>query len=90
MRLMTAGLVIKRRELLEEVERCFGDFVQHTIIEKHDAAYWPSFLEWLARIQPQVLLVDVEHFQGIVEERVRDIKTALTQTILIELHKKNK
>ncbi len=38
MRLMTAGLVIKRRELLEEAERCCGDLIQHTIVEKHDAA----------------------------------------------------
>ena len=88
MKLMTAGLVIKRPELLEEVERCCGDFVQHAIVEKHDATYWPSFLEWLARVQPQVLLVDVEHFQGIVEERVRDIKTASPQSMLIALHDK--
>jgi pilus assembly protein CpaE len=86
MRLMTAGLVIKRPELLADVERCFEDLVQHTIIEKHDAAYWPSFMEWLARIQPQVLLVDVEHFQGIVEERVREIKTASPESMLIALH----
>ena len=88
MRLMTAGLVIKRPELLQEVERCFEDLVQHTIIEKHDAAYWPSFMEWLARIQPQVLLVDVDHFQGIVEERVRDIKTASPESMLVALHDK--
>jgi pilus assembly protein CpaE len=88
MRLMTAGLVIKRRELLEEVERCFGDLVQHTIVEKHDAAYWPSFMEWLVRIQPQILLVDIEHFQGIVEERVREIKTASPESMLVALHDK--
>ena|SRR5579864_3893829 len=88
MRLMTAGLVIKRPELLEEVERCLEGLVQHTIIEKHDAAYWPSFMEWLARIQPQVLLVDVEHFQGIVEERVREIKTASPESMLVALHDK--
>jgi pilus assembly protein CpaE len=86
MRLMTAGLVIKRRELLEEAERCCGDLIQHTIVEKHDAADWPSFLEWLDRIQPQVLLVDVEYFQGLVEERVRQIKAASPQSMLIALH----
>jgi pilus assembly protein CpaE len=86
MRLMTAGLVIKRPELLAEVERCVEDLVQHIIIEKHDAAYWPSFMEWLGRIQPQVMLVDVEHFQGIVEERVREIKAASPQSMLIALH----
>jgi pilus assembly protein CpaE len=86
MRLMTAGLVIKRQELLEETERCCGDLIQHTIVEKHDAANWPSFLEWLERIQPQVLLVDVEHFQGLVEERVRQIKAASPQSMLIALH----
>ena len=86
MRLMTAGLVIKRRELLEEAERCCGDVIQHTIVEKYDAADWPGFLEWLGRVQPQVLLVDVEYFQGLVEERVRQIKTASPQSMLIALH----
>ncbi|MBZ5593293.1 MAG: AAA family ATPase [Acidobacteriia bacterium] len=88
MRLMTAGLVIKRRELLEEAERCCQELANHTIVEKHDGANWSSFMEWLERIQPQVLLIDVEHFQGAAEERVRQIKAASPQSMLIALHHK--
>jgi len=86
MRLMTAGLVIKRRELLEEAERCCQEVANHTIVEKHDGANWSAFLEWLERVQPQVLLIDVEHFQDAAEERVSQIKAASPQSMLIALH----
>src|SRR6476661_4526682 len=86
MRLMTAALVIKRSELLAEAERCCRDLSGQTIVEKNDCSNWTSFLEWLQQIQPQVLLIDVEHFQNIVEDRVRQIKTASPETVIIALH----
>ena len=43
-------------------------------------------MEWLRHLQPQVLLIDVEHFQNIVEERVRQIKVASPETMIIALH----
>jgi pilus assembly protein CpaE len=86
MRLMTVGLVIKRRELLEEVEHCCQDIASHIIVEKHDCSNWSIFLEWLGQVQPQVLLIDVEHFQNIAEERVSQIKAASPESMLIGLH----
>ena len=86
MRLMTAGLVIKRSALLEEAERCCQALGNHTVIEKNDCANWSNFLDWLQQMQPQVLLIDVEHFQNIVEERVRQVKAASPQSMIIALH----
>jgi pilus assembly protein CpaE len=86
MRLMTAGLVIKRKELLEEAERCCQELANHTIVEKNDCTNWPNFLEWLRQTQPQVLLIDVEHFQNSVEERVRQAKAASPESMIIALH----
>src|SRR5712692_2078805 len=86
MRLMTAGLVIKRTALLEEAERCCHALGNHTVIEKNDCANWSNFLDWLQQMQPQVLLIDVEHFQNIVEERVRQVKAASPQSMIIALH----
>ncbi len=83
---MTAALVIKRRELLEEAERCCQELANHTVVEKNDCTNWSTFLEWLGQLQPQVLLIDVEHFQNIVEERVRQIKVASPETMIIALH----
>jgi len=83
---MTAALVIKRRELLEEAERCCQELANQTLIEKNDCSNWSTFLEWLGHLQPQVLLIDVEHFQNIVEERVRQIKVASPETMIIALH----
>ena len=86
MRLLTAGLVIKRSELLEEVERCCQELANHLIIEKHDCSNWSAFLAWLGQTQPQLLLVDATHFQNIVEERVREIKVASPDSMIIALH----
>lgn len=86
MKMMTAGLVIKRQKLLEEAERCCQELANHIIIEKHDCTNWSSFLEWLQQVKPQILLIDVEHFQNIVDERVRQIKAASPETMLIALH----
>jgi pilus assembly protein CpaE len=86
MRLLTAGLVIKRSELLEEVERCCQELANHLVIEKHDCSNWSAFLVWLEQTRPQVLLVDAEHFQNIVEERVREIKVASPGSMIIALH----
>jgi pilus assembly protein CpaE len=83
---MTAALVIKRSELLEEAERCCQEIANHAIVEKNDCSNWSNFLEWLGQIQPQVLLIDVEHFQNIVEERVRQIRVASPETMIIALH----
>ena len=86
MRLLTAGLVIKRSELLEEVECCCQELANHLIVEKHDCSNWAAFLGWLAQTQPQVLLVDAEHFQNIVEERVREIRVASPGSMIIAVH----
>jgi pilus assembly protein CpaE len=86
MRLMTTGLVIKREELLAEAERCCQELANYTVVEKHDCTNWSSLLEWLGQVRPQVLLIDVEHFQNIADERVRQIKGASPESMLIALH----
>src|SRR5579864_842541 len=86
MRLLTTALVIKRGELLSEVEPCCQELGSHILIEKSDCGNWSAFLEWLEQTQPQVLLIDVEHFQNIVEERVRQIKSVAPESMIIALH----
>jgi pilus assembly protein CpaE len=86
MRLLTAGLVIKRSELLAEAEQCCQELARHTLVERHDGGNWPGFLDWLQQTRPQVLLVDVEHFRNAVEERVRQIKATSPESMLIAVH----
>lgn len=86
MRLLTTALVIKRGDLLAEVEPCCQELGGHILIEKNDCSNWTGFLEWLERLQPQILLIDVEHFQNILEERVRQIKTVTPESMIIALH----
>jgi pilus assembly protein CpaE len=86
MRLLTVGLVIKRGELLAEAEHCCQELARHTVIEKHDGANWPGFLEWLKQTRPHVLLVDVEYFGVAIEERVRQIKSISPESMVIAVH----
>lgn len=86
MRLLTTALVIKRGDLLAEVEPCCQELAGHILIEKNDCSNWTGFLEWLERLQPQIVLIDVEHFQNILEERVRQIKTVTPESMIIALH----
>jgi pilus assembly protein CpaE len=86
MRQLTAGLVIKRAELLLEAERCCQELARHVVVEKGDGAHWPGFLEWLKKTQPHVLLVDVEHLQNAIEERVGQIKRLSPESMIIAVH----
>jgi pilus assembly protein CpaE len=86
MRLLTAGLVIKRSELLAEAEHCCQELARHTVVEKQDGDNWPGMLAWLKETQPHVLLVDVEHFRNAVEERVRQIKATSPESMVIAVH----
>jgi len=86
MRLLTAGLVIKRNNLLAEAEHCCQELARHTLVEKHDGGDWAGLLDWLKQTQPHVLLVDVEHLQNAVEERVRQIKAASPESMIIAVH----
>jgi pilus assembly protein CpaE len=78
--------VIKRSELLAEAERCCQELASHTIVEKHDGSNWVDLLEWLGHTVPQVLLIDVEIFQGMVEERVHQLKKISPESMVIALH----
>jgi pilus assembly protein CpaE len=86
MRLLTAGLVIKRSELLAEAEHCCQELARHTIVEKYDGDSWPDLLEWLKQTRPHVLLVDGEHIREAVEQRVRQIKATSPESMVIAVH----
>lgn len=83
---MTAALAIKRSELLAEVEPCCDEFANQLLVEKNDCANWASFVEWIGQLQPQILLIDAEHLQSVVEERVRDLRKAAPKSMIIAVH----
>ena len=86
MRLLTAGLVIKRSDLLAEAERCCQELARHIAMEKHGEGSWQDLIRWIREKQPHILLVDVEYLLGSVEERVREIKAAAPESMIIALH----
>jgi len=86
MRLLTAGLVMKRKELLAEAEECCQQLARHLLIEKHTGSDWPALVAFAAQTQPHVLMLDVEHLDTAVEERVRQIKAASPESMIIAVH----
>jgi len=86
MRLLTTGLVIKRHELLAEAERCCQELARHTVAEQYDGGDWSGLLEWIEQTKPQVLLVDVEYLREGVEQRVREMKAASPESMMIAVH----
>lgn len=86
MKSLTAGLVIKRSELLAEAQHCCQELARHVVVENQDGENWPGFLEWLKQIRPHVLLVDGEHIRSAVEERVRQIKATSPESMVIAVH----
>ena len=86
MRLLTAGLAIKRDPLLAEAENCCQELARHTVVERYGGDDWPTFMEWLKQTQPHVLLVGIEHLQSAVGERVRQIRSASPESMIIAVH----
>jgi len=86
MRLLTAGLVIKRDGLRVEAEQCCQELARHILVEKHDGAEWPAFLQWLKQTQPHILLVDVLCLQEAMEERVREVQARSPESMIIAVH----
>lgn len=86
MKPLITGVAIKRNALLAEAEFCCQELGRHTVVEKHDGGDWAGLLEWVKQAGPQLLLVDVEYLQNAVEQRVRDIKTASPESMIIAVH----
>ncbi len=86
MRLLTVGLIIKRGELLTEIEPCCQELARHVVAEKQNGEDWPGMLDWLTQTRPHLLLVDVEHLQNAMEERVRQIKAVVPESMIIAVH----
>ena len=86
MRLMTVAVAIKRSQLAAEVEPCCQQLGSQIQVEKNDCGNWPGFLEWMEQLQPQVLLIDVEHFQNILADRMAQLKKASPKSMFIAVH----
>ena len=86
MKLLTTGLAIKRNELLAEAKRCCQELARYTVAEEYVGGDWAGLLEWIKQAGPQLLLLDVEYFQNAVEQRVRDMKAASPESMIIAVH----
>ena len=83
---MTVGVVIKRKELLQEVESCCAQLENQMLVEKNDCDAWSIFQDWLQTSQPQVLIIDVSIFQNIVSDRIRQVKVASPGSMIIAVN----
>jgi pilus assembly protein CpaE len=80
------GLVIANQALKTEVEAAFGKLAIRTKIEEIAPGDAAAFLDELARVQPDVLLIDVEAAGDSFESVVRRAKSSAAAPMVIALH----
>jgi pilus assembly protein CpaE len=82
----TVCVAIEARELWDEVNTCLRDIPVRLVLETRDLTNWPVFLERLAAVRPEVVLLDISQPPRAVEECVRGVRAAAPQAMLVALH----
>jgi len=82
----TVCVAIEARELWEEVNACLRDLPVRVVLETRDLTNWPAFLERLAALRPEVVLLDISQPPRSLEECLRGVRAAAPQCMLVALH----
>jgi pilus assembly protein CpaE len=82
----TVGLAIESGELWDEVQSCLRGLPVRAVLEHRELRNWSSFLERVAFLQPEVVLLDITRLAQPLEESVRAIRTGAPDAMLVVLH----
>ena len=83
---LSIGLVIETKALWDDLQRALTDLPVRVVLEQSDIADWPSFLEKLGRMRPDVLLIDVAGVKTMLEEAVQRIRSIPAPPAMFALH----
>src|SRR5579871_5271817 len=86
MYLLTIGLAIENRELLEQAQACLGGLPFRVIVEHQDIGDLSAFMDRLERMRPDVVLVDISQWREPLEGLVASIRNAVGDPMIIALH----
>jgi len=83
---LTIGLVIEKKELLDEVQACLHELPVRIQFEEHAIGDWSAFNDKLIRSRPDVLILDVSSLIDHLPETVGKIKESGLSPMLIALN----
>jgi pilus assembly protein CpaE len=84
----TAGLAIAAPELWVPVQEALQGLAVRVVMEQRDLRNWPSLIERLEFLRPEVVLLDITALPLPLEEAVRGIRGALPNCMLVALDTK--
>ncbi len=80
---LTIGLAIESKPLSDEVQQCLEGLPVRVITQQHDTA---ALLEEIKPLHPDVILIDISHFNLPLEPLLRQIKADSAGSMIIVLH----
>lgn len=83
---LTIGLIIEKKELLDEVQSCLHEMPVRIQFEQSGIADWAELTDKLSRSRPDVLILDVGSLVEQLPETVIKIKQAGISPMLIALN----
>lgn len=86
MHTLTVGLVIGSNELWEEVQMGLYDLPARAVMERREVGEWATFLGDLERVQPDVLLVDLDQLSDPLDDVIRQIKGTAASPAVVIVH----
>jgi pilus assembly protein CpaE len=83
---LSIGLVIEKKELLDEVQACVHELPVRIHFEQASIGDWTEFTDKLVRVRPDVLVIEVTTLIAELPAVVQRIKDAGANPMLIALH----
>ena len=81
----TVGVAIRAPELWEPVQEALRGLSVRVVMEQRDLRNWPSLIEKLEFLRPEVVLLDITGLPLPLEEAVRGVRAALPDCMLVAL-----
>jgi len=83
---VTVAMAIQAPELWEQVQASLRGLPARVVLEQRDLRNWTPFLEKLASLRPEVVLVDITQLTEPLYDSIRAIRTASPDSMLMALH----
>jgi pilus assembly protein CpaE len=81
----TVGAAIAASELWDAVQEALRGLAVRVVMEQRDLRNWPSLIERLEFLRPEVVLLDITALPLPLEEAVRGVRAALPDAMLVAL-----
>jgi len=81
----SVGIAVAAPELWTPVQDALRGLAARVVMEQRDLRNWPSLLERLEFLRPQVILLDITSLPLPLEEAVRQVRGSLPNSMLVAL-----